>query len=116
MAAAISKQSINRKMSAANIQRFKHLGKRIDAQEQEEIKARGRAVFQRHGVARQMVEKLKAKRLQAGVSITEMATRTGIAKSNLSRLENSNVASPTLETLHRYAQALGLQVRVELNG
>ncbi|MCL2649251.1 MAG: helix-turn-helix domain-containing protein [Phycisphaerales bacterium] len=102
-------------LSAAKIKAYKKLAERIDAEEQEEIKALGRAFFKCHDIARQTVQSLKAKRLEIGMNLTELSFRTGIAKSNLSRLENNERFSPTLETLHRYAQALGLHMRVELN-
>jgi DNA-binding Xre family transcriptional regulator len=103
------------RLSPTQIKRFKDLARTIDAEEQEDITARGREIFRRHSLARQMVEKLKAKRVAQGISLSELANRTGIAKSNLSRLENSERSSPTLDTLHRYAQALGMTMRVELN-
>ena len=102
-------------LSPAQIKAYNKLAKRIDAEEQEEIKALGRAFFKCHDIARQTVQALKAKRIEIGMNLTELANRSGIAKSNLSRLENNERFSPTLETLHRYAQALGLHMRVELN-
>ena len=115
MRSMISAKPPSKKLSTQKIAAFKALARRVDAAEAHSIKARGRAVFQRHGLARDMVARLKARRLQDGVSLAELATRTGIAKPNLSRLENNVRSSPTLETLHRYARALGMSVRVELN-
>ena len=104
-----------RRLPEAQVKALKKLAERIDAEEQEEIKALGRALFKSHDITRQTVQALKAKRLEIGMNLTELANRRGIAKSNLSRLENNERFSPTLETLHRYAQALGLHMRVELN-
>lgn len=103
------------KLTPTQVKAYKHLAQRIDTEEQEELKALARDVFRQHGLARQIVQTLRTKRLEQGMSLTELAYRTGIAKSNLSRLENNERTSPTLETLHRYAQALGLRMRVELN-
>lgn len=50
---------------------------------------------------------LKAEREKRGISLGELATRTGIDKSNLSKLENDLNTNPTLETLLRIARALG---------
>jgi len=102
-------------LSPARIKAYKKLAERIDAEEQEDIKQMARGLFERHGIARTLVCQLKTKRLEIGMYLTELSFRTGIAKSNLSRLENNERFSPTLETLHRYAQALGLHMRVELN-
>jgi DNA-binding phage protein len=104
------------KLSAARIRSLKDLGRHIDAQEGDAIRARGRAIFRRHKLARDLVANLRTRRLELGLSLAEVAARTGIAKPNLSRLENSQHTSPTLETLHRYASALGMKMRVELVG
>ena len=52
-----------------------------------------------------LVAKLRMARGKAGVSLSELESRTGITKSSLSRLENSAAPNPTLITLHRYASA-----------
>ena len=56
----------------------------------------------------ELVAKLRQAREQAGVSLSEMESRTGITKSSLSRLENSTAPNPTLITLNRYATAIGV--------
>ena len=50
---------------------------------------------------------LRRERARAGVSLTELAKRAGIAKSTLSQLE-SGTGNPSLETLWALAQALGV--------
>ena len=50
---------------------------------------------------------LRRERARAGLSLTELAQRAGIAKSTLSQLENG-VGNPSLETLWALAQALGI--------
>ena len=113
MKTALAKRTTQ--LSAAQIKAYKKLAQRIDAEEQDDIRALGKEIFKRHGIARQLVHQLKTKRIEIGMNLTELANRTGIAKSNLSRLENNERVSPTFETLGRYAQALGLHMRVELN-
>ncbi|MGD0700957.1 MAG: XRE family transcriptional regulator [Trebonia sp.] len=49
---------------------------------------------------------LRRERARAGLSLTDLAKRAGIAKSTLSQLENG-VGNPSLETLWALAQALG---------
>lgn len=56
---------------------------------------------------------LRAAREQAGWSLADMAEKTGIDRGALSRLENG-VNSPTLTTLSRYAEALGMDLRIGL--
>ena len=55
---------------------------------------------------------LKAERLKQGVSLSEMKERTGIECSTLTRLENQEDANPTIQTLAKYAAAVGKKVLV----
>jgi DNA-binding XRE family transcriptional regulator len=55
---------------------------------------------------------LKAERMQKGLSLSDMKARTGIERSTLSRLENNAEANPTVNTLTRYAEAVGKKVFV----
>jgi len=57
---------------------------------------------------------LKAERVKKGLSLAEMKERTGIERSTLSRLENQAEANPTINTLTRYAAAVGKRVFVVL--
>jgi DNA-binding XRE family transcriptional regulator len=50
---------------------------------------------------------LKKTREAAGLSLADVAERSGIDKAALSRLENGVHDNPTVETLMRYAAALG---------
>src|ERR1700722_13607255 len=50
---------------------------------------------------------LRRERARAGLSLTELARRAGLAKSTLSQLENG-VGNPSLETLWALDQALGV--------
>ena len=57
-----------------------------------------------------IVRRLRDAREAAGVSLSELESRTGILKSALSRLENSKAPNPTLATLQKYANAIGMQI------
>lgn len=52
---------------------------------------------------------IKRERLNAGLSVSELAKRAGVAKSTLSQLEGG-VGNPSIETLWALAMAMGLQV------
>jgi transcriptional regulator with XRE-family HTH domain len=58
---------------------------------------------------------LREAREAENVSLAELEKRTGIRKSALSRLENSNAPNPTLATLQRYAEALGKRLAVSVD-
>jgi DNA-binding Xre family transcriptional regulator len=53
---------------------------------------------------------LKREREQRGLTLAEVSERSGLDTGMLSRLENGKVLNPTLTTLWRYAEALGMQV------
>jgi DNA-binding XRE family transcriptional regulator len=53
------------------------------------------------------LETLKKAREAAGLSLADVAERSGIDKAALSRLENGVHDNPTVDTLMRYAAALG---------
>ena len=53
------------------------------------------------------IRSLRQARESAGLSLDEVATRSGIDKAQLSRLENGKVHDPRSNTLLRYARAIG---------
>jgi len=63
----------------------------------------------------QMVEDLVARRLELGLSQTEVAARMGTSQSAVARLE-SGEADFRLSTLERYAAAVGRVLDVRLEG
>src|SRR3990172_7848241 len=52
-------------------------------------------------------QRLRATRLGAGMSQSDLEERSGIPKARLSRYENGHVA-PSIQTLERLARALGV--------
>jgi DNA-binding phage protein len=57
---------------------------------------------------------LKQARQARGLSLSEVARRSGIDLASLSRLEGGKNPNPTFETLSRYAEALGLRLVLSL--
>lgn len=53
-----------------------------------------------------------AARLESRMTQKELAERTGIRQSNISRIENGS-SSPTIETLARIAAGMGKQLKIE---
>jgi DNA-binding Xre family transcriptional regulator len=102
------------KLSPRQIKALKALGRKVDAEDSPAIRTRAHEVFNRHKWVRAVVNALKARRHRRGLSLADLARLTGIAKPNLSRLENSIHSTPTLDTLERYARAVGMTVRIEL--
>ena len=63
---------------------------------------------------RQLVASMKAERERQGLSLADLNERTGIDRAALSRLETNEDANPTLNTLERYASAIGKSMVVVL--
>jgi len=59
-----------------------------------------------------IVSELKSIREQLNISLSELANRTGMTIGNLSRLENMDGPNPTIETLRRYASAIGRRIEI----
>lgn len=55
-----------------------------------------------------------AARMESRMTQKELAEKTGIRQSNISRIENGS-SSPTVETLARIAAGLGKRLKIEFN-
>jgi len=69
---------------------------------------------QRQARLKETVAALRSTRQELRLSLSDIEERTGIAKSNLSRLENSPNPNPTIQTLTRYAHAVGKEIVITL--
>jgi len=59
---------------------------------------------------RKAVLRLKQLREAAGLSVADLAERTGIDRAAICRLENGQHQNPNIGTLNRHADALGKRV------
>ena len=62
----------------------------------------------------ELLRQLKAARQAKGLSLSDVAGLTGMDRSALSKLETGRRNNPTVETLVRYADALGKRLTVSL--
>jgi hypothetical protein len=60
-----------------------------------------------HSPAQELLGHLKAAREAAALTLADVSARCGIDQPALSRLENGHTPNPTLDTLWRYAAAVG---------
>jgi DNA-binding XRE family transcriptional regulator len=60
-----------------------------------------------HSPAQDLLRQLKKSREAAGLTLADISARCGIDQPALSRLENGHTQNPTLDTIWRYAAALG---------
>src|SRR5437879_4129552 len=60
-----------------------------------------------HSPAQLLLQNLKESREAAGLTLADVSARCGIDQPALSRLENGHTPNPTIDTLWRYAAAVG---------
>jgi DNA-binding phage protein len=108
---------IYRFATAEEQERHKRLREHIQ-EELPDIEQRARQklaeAMQRGVTIQHIIALLKSERVKKGLSLAEMKERTGIERSTLSRLENDAEANPTVDTLVKYADAVGKKVLVVL--
>jgi DNA-binding XRE family transcriptional regulator len=87
----------------------------------EQVKAELPELVARHHARESAIEdlellfpQLRAAREARGLSLSELTDLTGIDRSALSRLESGQRPNPTLNTLIRYAEAVGKKLVVAL--
>ncbi len=61
-----------------------------------------------------LLQQLKTAREKRGLSLADLTELTGMDRSALSKLENGQRPNPTVETLVRYAEAVGKHLKIEL--
>src|SRR5262245_24475263 len=92
--------------------------RRLIASEEPEIRRKAKEYKQAYQAGRatlvDAMKMLKAEREKMGLSLADVADRTGMERPNLSRLENESEANPTIATLTRYAEALGKRLFIAL--
>ena len=64
---------------------------------------------------RALAVRLRQIRERMGLSLTDVSERSGLTRAAISRLENSWTLNPTLETLFRYTEALGVTLRLAVD-
>lgn len=62
----------------------------------------------------ELAARLKNARVARGLSLAQVASRSGIDKAAISRLENGQNPNPTLATLETLARAIGARLRFRL--
>jgi DNA-binding XRE family transcriptional regulator len=64
---------------------------------------------------RALTVRLRELRERKGLSLTDLCERTGLTRAAISRLENGWNLNPTLETLFRYVEPLGVRLRLTVD-
>ena len=104
----MERRTKSRKLTPEEVARIKRMRQEIE-KEKPAIAERIHA----HKAVLALVSQLKAERDAQGLSLADLRERTGIDRSALSRLENGGRENPSVETLVRYATAVGCRLVVQ---
>ena len=102
----------NRPLTEVEKLRYRQIRSQI-AEELPDIKRRARAAKPRI-LLKQVLQALKQERERQGLSLADVNEKTGIDRGSLSKLENDNDPNVTMNTLLRYAEAIGKTLTVQI--
>jgi len=103
-----------KKLTAEQRRSYKAMARKIDREEGDAIREKARAYKREALRLRQVFVQLQAERERQGLSLADIAERSGIDKARLSRLENEEHPNVTIDTIERYAAALGKRIVIGL--
>lgn len=103
----------NRPITVEENRKYAAIRKQID-QELPELVAQRREHLAPLNELALLLNQLKAAREAKGLSLQDLTELTGMDRSSLSKLESGLRPNPTVETLVRYAEAVGKRVVVGL--
>ena len=71
------------------------------------------AEYEALGPQYELISQIIDARISQGITQAQLAERTGLRQSNISRLEGGN-CNPSLELVNRVARGLGMRLHIEL--
>jgi ribosome-binding protein aMBF1 (putative translation factor) len=103
----------DRKLTPAEAAKYGKVREQVDA-ERPELVARHQKRMESLEMLEALLPQLKAAREARGLSLADLTKRTGMDRSAISKLESGQRPNPTIETLVRYAEAVGKRLIVQL--
>ena len=103
----------NRRLTAEESAKYKEVRKRV-AEELPELIARHHERLSALDQLGELLRQLKVAREERGLSLSDLTDLTGMDRSAISKLETGQRPNPTVETLVRYAEAVGKHLVVSL--
>jgi DNA-binding XRE family transcriptional regulator len=103
----------DRRLTPEEAAKYKAVREQV-AEELPDLIARHHERMATVGQLQELLAQLKAAREAKGLSLADLTERTGMDRSALSKLENGQRPNPTVETLMRYAAAVGKRLVVSL--
>ncbi len=110
----ITEQTRGRLLTPEEAAKYRAIREQVEA-EKPEINARIRAQVLAVSSIQRVFQQLKEIREAKGMNLRDVQDLTGIDASALSKLERGERENFTVDTLVRYAQALGKQVEVSVS-
>jgi len=106
-------RSVRRRFTAAEKARFEQARAQV---EQDKARLTREALAKKAELlaVQEAMVALKRERQARGLSLARVAERSGIDKSRLSKLENDPRSNPTLATLTRIADAIGVKLEIHV--
>ena len=104
----MERRTKTRKLTPEEAAKYRRMREEIE-KEKPEIAKRIRA----HKAVIALVAQLKAERDAKGLSLADLRDQTGMDRGALSRLENGIRENPSLETVVRYADAVGCRLVIQ---
>jgi ribosome-binding protein aMBF1 (putative translation factor) len=103
----------DRKLTPDEAATYRKVREQVDA-ELPQLVARHQQRMQSLEMIESLLPQLRAAREAQGLSLADLTKRTGMDRSAISKLESGRRPNPTIETLVRYAEAVGKRLVVEL--
>ena len=103
----------NRRLTAEESAKYKDVRRR-GAEELPELIARHQERVATLDQLGELLKQLKAAREERGLSLSDLTDLTGMDRSAISKLEAGQRPNPTVDTLVRYAEAVGKHLVVSL--
>lgn len=102
-----------RKLTSEEVVKYKAIRERV-AEELTDLITRRHERMASLGQLHELLMQLRAAREARGLSLSDLTELTGMDRSALSKLETGQRANPTVDTLVRYAEAVGKRLVVSL--
>jgi len=103
----------NRHLTAREAAKYDAIRRRIE-EELPSLIARHKDRMQLRDELKATLDQLSKARKQKGMSLAALRKLTGMDQSALSKLETGQRPNPTVDTLERYAQAVGKHLQLQL--
>ncbi len=103
----------DRRLTPEEAAKYREVRERI-GEELPELIARHQDRMATYDQFAELLRQLRSAREERGMSLAELTDLTGMDRSAISKLETGQRPNPTLETLIRYAEAVGKRLVVSL--